>query len=319
MNYLTVIERYHEYQETIQELLASILTGITGPESLCDEISQERAIRMIREHYPFVEMLYFLNDDGVQISANLRGKIESDNLGNGQGKDRSQRPYFQLAKLGNSVVVTQPYLSSENRHLCLSASVPITCNEGRSGYAVIDSNLTEVISFLMGDSFRKRFEPIFKFVYVCIVVGIFCVTGLLLYTAYTEAISLLQPGVEGGRSHLVPFSVIIFLTLALAMFDLGKTTLEEEVLMHKDIFRHSSTRRTITRFISAILVAVSIEALLMMFKVTIDGGHDTRPAVMMMFAAIGLLIGLGIYVFLGAKAEAILLTRNVRKYISSRE
>jgi len=98
--------------------------------------------------------------------------------------------------------------------------------------------------------------------------------------------------------------VIIFLTLALAVFDLGKTTIEEEVLMHKDIFRHSSTRRTITRFIAAILIAVSIEALLLMFKSALGDGHNIMAAVWMMFSAVGLLVGLGIYVYLGARAES---------------
>ena len=103
--------------------------------------------------------------------------------------------------------------------------------------------------------------------------------------------------------HLKPFGVIIYLTLGLAVFDLGKTILEEEVLMQKDIFRHSSTRRTITRFIAAILIAVSIEGLLMMFKAALSNNVDMMPAVWMMMTSIGLLIGLGLYVYLGAKAE----------------
>ena len=116
---------------------------------------------------------------------------------------------------------------------------------------------------------------------------------------------------DAGQSpdavHLRPFGVIIFLTLGLAVFDLGKTILEEEVLMHKDIFRHSSTRRTITRFVAAILIAVSIEALLLMFKAALGQGDGMLAAVSMMFTAIGLLVGLGIYVFLGAQAEVALL------------
>ena len=78
--------------------------------------------------------------------------------------------------------------------------------------------------------------------------------------------------------------------------------------MHKDIFRHSSTRRTITRFIAAILIAVSIEALLLMFKSALGDAEKLIPAVWMMIAAVGLLIGLGIYVYLGARAETLLLS-----------
>jgi len=79
--------------------------------------------------------------------------------------------------------------------------------------------------------------------------------------------------------------------------------------MHKDIFRHSSTRRTITRFVGAILIAVSIESLLLMFKAALGEGDQLVKAVWMMLAAVGLLIGLGIYVYLGSKAEETLTER----------
>jgi hypothetical protein len=37
-----------------------------------------------------------------------------------------------------------------------------------------------------------------------------------------------------------PFGIIVFLMLALAIFDLGKPIVEDEVWMGKDIFRHRS-------------------------------------------------------------------------------
>ena len=43
-----------------------------------------------------------------------------------------------------------------------------------------------------------------------------------------------------------------------------------------------------------------------MFKSALGVAHEMRDAVWMMFAAVGLLVGLGIYVYLGARAEALL-------------
>ncbi len=88
--------------------------------------------------------------------------------------------------------------------------------------------------------------------------------------------------------------------------------------MHKDIFRHSSTRRTITRFIAAILIAISIESLLLMFKGALGDGQHLMEAVWMMFAAIGLMVGLGIYVYLGSKAEAILNSQRQQRLHTKR-
>lgn len=64
--------------------------------------------------------------------------------------------------------------------------------------------------------------------------------------------------------------------------------------------------KTVYSFIAAILIAVSIEALLLMFKSAIDDGHQLYEAVLMMMSAVGLLVDLGVYVYLGAKVGATL-------------
>lgn len=44
-----------------------------------------------------------------------------------------------------------------------------------------------------------------------------------------------------------------------------------------------------------------------MFKAALGGGENLAAAVWMMLAAVGLLVGLGLYVYLGALAEQTLL------------
>lgn len=307
MSYLSVIERFHEYKNALHELTASILTGIAEPALLKSEQNLRETFQGIAAHYPFIALLYTLDEKGLQISSNISSLHPGKDDASGVGKNRSERPYFLLAKDSDSVVVTEPYFSNNGGMLCISAAVRRKCTEnGKTGYIVLDIDLTKAIEFLMGDLARRRFMPAFKSVYIVIVAGLFAVTGILLYAAGTEMISLWHIGGNKDDLHMKPFGVIIFLTLALAIFDLGKTILEEEVLMHKDIFRHSSTRRTITRFIAAILIAVSIEALLLMFKAALGVNGDILSAVAMMLTAVGLLVGLGIYVYLGAQAESIL-------------
>lgn len=307
MSYLSVIERFHEYKSALHELTASILTGIAEPALLKNDQGLCETIHGISAHYPFIALLYTLDEQGVQISSNVSSLNPAKNDASGLGKNRSERPYFVQARNSDSVIVTEPYFSNNGSMLCITAATKRTCVEnGRTGYIVLDIDLTKAIEFLMGDLARRRFMPAFKSVYTLIVVGLFAVAGVLLYAAGTEMISLWHIGASKDDLHMKPFGVIIFLTLALAIFDLGKTILEEEVLMHKDIFRHSSTRRTITRFIAAILIAVSIEALLLMFKSALGVDGNVQSAVWMMMTAVGLLVGLGIYVYLGAQAEAIL-------------
>ena len=314
MSYISVIERYHLHRESLNEILASILTGIAEAKLLGNEEGLRKAIHCVALHYPFADLVYTLDPKGVQTSENIACSTRAVKTSGVIGKNRSQRPYYLLAKCSDAVIVTSPYLSSANGLLCVTAATKLHSEDGvLSGYIVLDIDLAKAVEFLMGDISRRRFLPAFKAVYSLIVIGLFSVVCVLLYAAFREMVELFDIHADKQKLHLKPFGVIIFLTLALAIFDLGKTILEEEVLMHKDIFRHSSTRRTITRFIAAILIAVSIEALLLMFQNALGIGNNLLQAVWMMLAAVGLLVGLGIYVYLGAKAEALLLSINTAK------
>lgn len=313
MSHISVLERYHEYQAPIHEILASILTGIAEAPLFQNKATRCQAMQALAKHYPFIELLYVLGDDGKQTGDSVGADSSHEAAYTGDGISRRHRPYFKLAKGKESgeVTVTEPYLSSVNRQLCVSATMRWDSNTTQ-GYLVIDADLLVMVEFLMGDAQRRKFQPFFKWVYTVIVIGLFVVVAALLYSAGHEVYLMTQDSTGADESKLKTFGVIIFLTLALAIFDLGKTTLEEEVLMHKDIFRHSSTRRTITRFVAAILIAVSIEALLLMFKAALGQGEMLIHAVWMMLAAVGLLIGLGLYVYLGAKAEVLLMTQRRR-------
>ena len=310
MSYINVIDNYHSHKNEIDELMGSILSGINELFLFEDEARQQKAMDCLVESYPFVDMLYTLDAHGRQASHNILpyGRTSRED---GQGRDRSQRPYFLLARESESIIVTSPYLSTASRSLCISAATKIHSPDGELlGFIVLDIDLTRTIEFMLGDSRRRKFEVLFKIIYMLIAVGLFVVVGLLLHSSWLEFMQFMSAEVEdvANPHYLRPFGIIIYLTLALAIFDWAKTTLEEEVLMHKDVFRHSSTRRTITRFMAAILVAVSIESLLLMFKSVLSDGHMLSGAVAMMLAAAALLVALGVYVFLGAKAENILLT-----------
>ncbi|MCH1930878.1 PDC sensor domain-containing protein [Shewanella sp. A25] len=313
MSYLSVIERYHEYEATVHELMESILTGIADVELFNQPKLDLKAIKGLAGSYPFVELMYLLDTQGVQISQNIAVVENQLKLIPLSGNmDRSQRPYFINRDESDGVNITRPYLSNASGNLCLSASMAIFKQDQKLGYLVIDVDLTRLIEFMMGDSARRRVTPAFKAVYALIVVGLFVLVAVLLWTAIRDIYGLFC-GANPGEDPLQPFGIIIFITLALAIFDLGKTILEEEVLMHKDIFRHSSTRRTITRFVSTILIAISIEALLTMFKASLGEKQYIEPAIWMMLAVVGLLVGLGAYVYLGAKAEWLLIKTQAYK------
>ncbi|WP_434931133.1 PDC sensor domain-containing protein [Shewanella sp. HL-SH5] len=313
MSFLSVIERYHEHESVIHELLDSILLGLSDA-SIFQNPTSDKVFNELARSYPFVQLLYLLDENGTQVSDNLvvsKGKVKLSDKG--RDTDRSHRPYFTgLAEQDSTRYITSPYLSNTGGGLCVSASRQLLNANSQCVIVVVDINLTQLIEFMMGDSARRKMTPIFKAVYSFIVLGLFVLVSVLMWTVVSDIYRLLSEPAQ--NDPLLPFGIIIFLTLALAIFDLGKTILEEEVLMHKDIFRHSSTRRTITRFISTILIAISIEALLTMFKASLGEKQYIEPAIMMMLAVVGLLVGLGIYVYLGARAEQLLTQNQQQKF-----
>lgn len=310
MSHINVIEKYEEHREAIHHLLSSILSCFAD-RKMFEQNNQELAEQMesLCEYYPFVSLLYILDATGKQICMNVPGSHFKQNPQTGCGVDRSNRPYYRKAQESDTVVVTEPYLSSVRRELCLTACIKVYGIDGQiTGFIVLDTDLGTTISFLTGDHKRIHFDPYFKTVYTLIVGGLFGVALLLLFIAGKESWSVIQTLI-GPRQEVLPFGVVIYLTLALAIFDLGKTTLEEEVLLYKDILRHSSTRRTITRFIAAIIIAVSIEALLMIFKSALnESGEYIIQAVWIILAAGFLLLSLAFYVYLGSKAEVLLMS-----------
>lgn len=316
MSHINVIEKFDEHRGAIYHLLSSILSCFADVK-MFEQNQKELAEQLysLCDYYPFISLLYLLDSKGKQCCMNVPGRYFKDNRKIGRGSDRSKRPYYLMAVDSDSIVMTEPYLSSVRRELCLSVSIKLCHEDGSTkGFVVLDIDLSSIISFLTGDSKRIHFEPYFKTVYSVIVLGLFCVSILLLYLAGKECWVVIQALLTQSDNKLLPFGVVIYLTLALAIFDLGKTTLEEEVLLYKDILRHSSTRRTITRFIAAIIIAVSIEALLMIFKSALkDSGEHIIQGVWIILAAGFLLFCLAIYVYLGSKAEVMLINMKTNK------
>ncbi len=308
MSHINVIEKYEEHLNEIHSILSSILSCFADDKVF--ELNQKDLKEMLNSlcnYYPFISLLYLLDETGKQICMNVPGINFKNQPKIGRGLDRSKRPYYLLAMKSESVVVTEPYLSSVKRELCLSTSVKVCDNQGvLVGIIVLDIDLSAILSFLTGDSKRIHFEPYFKTMYSLIVLGLFAVSLILLYAALRECMQVMQILIYQPDEIVMPFGVVIYLTLALAIFDLAKTTLEEEVLLYKDILRHSSTRRTITRFVAAIIIAVSIEALLMIFKSALHDGENMLDAVWVMLASAMLLLALGVYIYLGSKAEVML-------------
>lgn len=295
-SYLNLVSSYNNDRVAIDQMIESIVSSLDSIQLLTDAKAQRQEVDHLSRAYPFIEMLYSLDADGVQLMDSAYGRqvTEPSRRTLGQGSDRSNRPYFLVASQNRrTITITDPYLSSATHRLAISAVLRFDDENGNvAGYLVLNLNLQKLVAYLNHDQLRYRFHPVFQAVYALIGALLLVVAGLLLWGAGDLLFSIFAQPTQVATDS---FGVVILITLGLAIFDLGKTILEEEVFVHKNIHHHGSTERTIVRFMSAILIAVSIEALLLMFKSLLGSQNQLNQAVFMMLSAVALLIGLGIY------------------------
>jgi len=301
-------EQFHESERELHILLSGAIESIASP-ALFQQTPQERrrTLAHLMHRHPFLDLLYVLDADGIQRGDNVVCSRLRAARG-GDGCDRSHRPYYRLAITNPGPVVTDPYLSLATSRLCVTVALAIYDPRGGGllGILVADSEIDRVLSLLQEDDTRRSFEPLFKVFYALFSCGLLLVSASLGLHGFA-ALANLWRWQHPLRDFTGPFQATILFTLALAVFDLAKTILEEEVLLRKDIHRHSTTRRTLTRFVAAIAIAVSIEGLMLVFKFALDAPQDLWLAVLLLLATAALLIALGVYVYLGARAESLLI------------
>jgi hypothetical protein len=151
--------------EEHRDAIGSLMTEIMQPlhklgSSLRDD--DEVLIQVMRElviRYPFIELLYSLDENGIQRSENISvDRTLSVHKGSNQrGKDRSTRPYYQQAKARSDLVITEPYVSMATCDYCISAARPWLREDGEiGGYAVVDVRFQALLEFLRARAVHRR-------------------------------------------------------------------------------------------------------------------------------------------------------------------
>jgi hypothetical protein len=124
--------------------------------------------------------------------------------------------------------------------------------------------------------------------------------ALSVYSGGLILAALRGPWAEAGAGLLESIGYVV---IAVAVFDVAKYFVEEEVIRGREMRLASEARRSLTKFISTIAIAVFIEALVMVFR---QGSQDIAlilyPAAILV-TGILIILGLGLYQRLSADVE----------------
>jgi hypothetical protein len=93
------------------------------------------------------------------------------------------------------------------------------------------------------------------------------------------------------------------MTVALAALELGQTIIEEEVQREVHMSAPTRVRRFLSRFMVVLVVALTIEALVLVFRYSHEEPENMAYAAFVGLSAAGLMIAWGVFVWLNRAAE----------------
>jgi hypothetical protein len=98
-------------------------------------------------------------------------------------------------------------------------------------------------------------------------------------------------------------AAIGYVVIAMAVFDVAKYFIEEEVIRGREMRSATEARRSLTKFVSTIAIAVFIEGLVIVFQASKESLPEMLYPTALLLTAIVIVIGLGIYQRLSADVE----------------
>jgi len=238
------------------------------------------------------EGVYLLDEKGVQVSPTF---MKQQQIDDDVGKIRADRAYYYRAVREERCTITDPYPSLITGDLTVTASAPIFNENDELKYvACLDMPLAEVLKIAHPTSLDTIFGQFFKYAYAAFAFALVAV-ALLLFFKGIQSFFVYEISVSKFKIKDV-FEATILLTLALAIFDLAKTLIEEEILGRHKEHNISGPHKTMVRFLGSIIIALSIEALMLVFKFAIIDPNELIYAMYIVAGVAMLLISLAVYI-----------------------
>ena len=250
------------------------------------------SFRKLFKIFPSLELIYVVdNITKLQVSDNiLRHRRDS--------KEENQKRDYLIDKLkikDNGFAFTQPYQNSATKNICVTVSK-------KEGNDIIFMDL--VLDILL-----ERLGLIEKHMIFSKLTKVFyLITGYLMMII--SGVTIVYSGMDFVSnilsSHLsidTIFKPIIATTLGLAIFDLAKTILEQEVYYKSYIKDSKIELKVLTKFLVTILIALSIETLMVVFKVAMENPDNMINALYLMLGTSIFMMALSFMIFITRKRK----------------
>jgi hypothetical protein len=132
-----------------------------------------------------------------------------------------------------------------------------------------------------------------------------CAVGLIVFSGTELWLMVVSAdaGIDARLSHLL--NGVALLTVAVAALELSQTILEEEVQRSAHMSAPTRVRRFLSRFMIVLVVSLTIEALVNVFKYSREAPENLPYAASIGLMAAALLAAWGLFIRLNQGAEAL--------------
>ncbi len=251
-----------------------------------------KGMKKISHELGKVDSIYVLDPNGHQLTNTV--SIDPKFARKGAGENRSNRAYYYRVTKEKRCVLTDPYPSLGGNKLVVTSAYPVFDDKNRLQYIVcVDITLENILTIVHPTSIDSLIGRFSKGVYGAFSFALFAIALLLFVKAIH---SFIIYGMEFDQITVKDmFESTILLTLSLAIFDLVKAIFEEEVLGDHNKHSEDDIHKTMVRFLGSIIIALAIEALMLVFKFAITDPNKLLYAVGLLLGITALMIGLSIY------------------------
>lgn len=241
--------------------------------------------RSIFKKHRYIDMIYTVDSEYKQNSpSTYRHKVTHESI----GSDKSQ--YFSNINLKhNDVFISSPYIHQTSGKPSISVVYRV-----EDTYYVMDINMMYLLEELRLIEYNSFHERVIKSVYIfgSSILGLVAFT-LIGYGAYI-LISVLFSLSVNDFLHDV-FNSIVAVTIGLAMFDLSRQIMEHEVLFKSFHKEEDREFKMLGKFLISIIIALSIETLMVVFKIVLDDYRNMISAFYLLLGTTIMFVGLAYF------------------------
>lgn len=283
-----VITIYIEHKNSTQFYLRNILEKF-HPISL-----NAQDIKRFFEFEKAAEVIYAVSPTFVQSTPSFGRKDDDESR---LGADKSF--YFKWVNFTDEAIhVSNPYLHHKTGRPTLTV-----VKQEKDVYLVADFDMLKLLEELRLIEHNSVLEKVNTIVMGLggLLLGVVAVF-LILYGAYIFGGILFFHHNQDEVMHKI-FTSIISITIGLAIYDLAKTMIENEVLFKRLDYGVEMQSKTLGKFLTSIIIALSIESLMAVFKIVLDDYSKIINAFYLIIGVTLLIVGTGVYNYLSRQSK----------------